>query len=151
MAFRFTTRLLSAKWVICCLLVAALPLLGCGDSGLPMVKVKGQVTFDGGPCPAVGSISFQPLEVAEGLPLRPGNATFDTDGYYSASSFGEGDGLVPGRYRIKVRCDSGTPNPASRTPWEDITYIAPGYKPGEIEVVEGAGAQTHDLDIPLKK
>lgn len=126
-------------------------MIGCGGNGVPVVPVSGQVTFDGGECPAAGFVSFQPIEVPDGLPRRAGSAKFGTDGKFIVTSFKDGDGLVPGEYRASVTCESGLPDPTSPTPWEDITYIAENYEPEEIVVEEGSSAIMLSLDVPRKQ
>src|SRR4051794_12495656 len=79
-------------------------LAGCGSSDLAIVPVNGTVTFAGGPPPAEGSITFTPTEVQEGLPHRPGRASFDKQGVFQVTSFKEHDGLIPGTYYANVTC-----------------------------------------------
>ena len=108
---------------------------GCGRGNrLPLVSVSGKVTFAGGPCPAAGNVTFTPIEVEPGLPRRPGSATFYTDGAFVVNSFQKGDGLVPGRYSVKITCDSGLPDPRSPDPWGDVSYVAKDYQPPELVV-----------------
>lgn len=136
-------------WSGCLLTLAACQ--GCGPSNASMVKVSGRVTFDGGGPPAVGSVSFQPIEPAAGFSRRPGRAIFDKDGYYEATSIREGDGLTPGKYKVVVSCNSGQPDPRSPTPWEDITYIALDYEPQTITVEQDDEDIELNIDLPLKK
>src|SRR6056297_2940471 len=76
---------------------------GCGNSNRPTtVPVRGMITVDGETPAYPGALFFAPLEVAEGYPKRGGRALFDTDGAFAATSFNEGDGLVPGTYRVRV-------------------------------------------------
>lgn len=133
------------------LAVVALAALGCGGNGLPVVPVRGTVTFDGGPCPAAGGLTFTPLEVAEGLPKRPGIASFGEDGTFIVTSFREGDGLVPGRYQVNVSCDSGLPNPSSPDPWGDVSYVAKDWQPPELVVDKGSGGMTVTYDVKKKQ
>lgn len=139
-----------ALFAISALLVLAC-VSGCGNRGNGMVYVSGKVTFDGAPPPAVGVITFQPLEAAEGFSRRPARASFGIDGAFEATSIHEGDGLVPGKYSVLVSCNSGQPDPKSPTPWEDITYISPKYEPETLSIEPGSDAVTLNLDLPLKK
>jgi hypothetical protein len=68
-----------------------------------MIPVHGKVTLAGGEWPKPGTVSFDPVEPAPGLPRRPGAGDFDTDGAYSVKN-GRYEGLIPGRYRIGVFC-----------------------------------------------
>lgn len=135
------------RFCVCMMLFGA---LGC-DRGLPMVPVSGVVTFDGGPCPAPGTIIFKPVEVQDGLPSRSGRAAFDTDGRFEVTSFDDGDGLLPGTYLAEVSCDKGLPNANSKTPWEDISLIAKEYEPETIVLESGASELVLTLDVPGKK
>jgi hypothetical protein len=137
------------QFVLVGLLAGAL--VGCGGSELPLVPVSGRITFNGGPCPKGGSILFVPGAGAgkEGLPNRPGRATFDVDGKFVATSYQEGDGLLPGRYQVNVECVNGVPGPT--TPWDSISYVPANYHPDELVVEEGQDAIVLKYDVPPKK
>lgn len=124
---------------------------GCGGHGLPIVPVRGVVTFDGGACPAPGTVTFTPIEVAEGLPSRPGMASFREDGVFAVTSFREGDGLLPGRYRVTIACDAGLPDPTSPDPWGDVSYVTKGYQPPEMMIAKGSQPLTVTYDVPKKE
>ncbi len=127
-------------------------LVGCGrDNGLQIVPVSGKVTFAGGPCPAAGTVTFTPLEVAAGLPRRPASGTFHEDGTFFVTSFKKGDGLIPGRYKVTVSCDSGLPDPRSPDPWGDVSYVAKGYEPPELVVEAGSDPIEVNYDVTPKK
>lgn len=118
---------------------------GCGESHLPpTVPVHGKVTFGGGPCPGPGNIRFAPLEVAEGLPSRPGRADFDSSGEYSARSYRANDGLVPGKYRVFLECWKVPP--ADGKP--GISFLPADYEPRELQVTRESESVTFDLDVP---
>lgn len=106
---RITIGLLTPA--LCCLVLAA----GCG-SGTEVVPVKGQITFGGGPWPKPGVVYFLPVSSAAGSSLRPAWAKFDTDGRFFATSFREGDGLVPGKYLASVECWEKPPSMSDPTP-----------------------------------
>jgi hypothetical protein len=124
---------------------------GCGSSGVTTVPVSGTVTFDGGPCPAQGNISFAPVEIAAGLPRRPGSASFGPDGQYAVTSFKPGDGLVPGRYRVQISCFNGVPDSRNPNGFRNASFIADDFAPPEFVVDSGSGPITKDFDVPLKK
>ena len=121
--------------------------IGCGTDRPDTVKASGTVTFDGGKPPAGGMIFFAPITVAEGFPRRPGRATFDTDGTFTVTSFSDGDGLVPGTYRVSVECWQ-TPPDAAGTP--GISYVADDFSPENVSIPVDEGRQTIDLDVPKK-
>ncbi|MFO0897139.1 MAG: hypothetical protein U0836_06870 [Pirellulales bacterium] len=79
-------------------------LSGCGRSSLEMVPVEGVVAFKAAQTPEAATVYFSPVEPAPGLPRRPGTGKLAADGSFKAASFKPGDGLVPGKYRIKVEC-----------------------------------------------
>lgn len=126
-------------------------LAGCGGSDLPLVKVSGKVTFDGGPPPKSGTIQFMQVRGTgiEGLPSRPATATFQTDGAYEVTSFQPGDGLLPGRYLVSVNCIDGAPD--ENRSYEDISLVATGWKPDKLEVEEGQSSITWNIEVPGKK
>jgi len=111
-----------------------------------MVPVQGKVTFDGGPPPAEGGIFFAPVEVAAGLPRRPGMARFGMDGQFTVTSFSGGDGLVPGTYRVNVECWKVPPT--METPGE--SYVADDYHPADVKVAPDAGSVDVPLDVRKK-
>lgn len=129
-------------------LLVALGICGCGGSNLTTtVPVSGRVTFDGGPCPAGGNIRFMPLEVAEGLPNRPGRADFDASGEFVARSFRDGDGLVPGRYRVIVECWKVAPVDGKA----GVSYITSSYAAPELVVNRESASLSYDLNVPKAK
>ena len=109
------------------------------------------MTFAGGPCPAPGNVTFTPIEVDAGLPRRPGSGLFKTDGQLVVSSFNEGDGLVPGRYKVTITCYSGLPDPRSKDPWGDVSYVPKTYQPPELLVKADGGPVEVSYNVPPKK
>jgi len=83
-----------------CLLIL---LAGCSDNGLEMVRVGGQVTFEGRELPKYCKVYFHPIEVPAGLPKRPAASRLGEDGRLSVTSWKKGDGLVPGTYEVKIQ------------------------------------------------
>jgi hypothetical protein len=116
-----------------------------------MVPVSGKVTFAGGPCPGIGNVGFTPIEVAAGLPRRPGSGRFAADGSFVVTSFNEGDGLLPGRYEVRVLCYSGLPDPRSPDPWGDVSYVPEDYRPPELVVAVDSDPIKVEYDVPPKK
>lgn len=132
--------------------LAVVVLTGCGSgSGLPTVPVSGTVTFDGGPCPTEGSVTFMPIEVAAGMPRRPGIGKFKADGKFVVTSFQEGDGLVPGRYGVGITCYEGLPDPKSKDPFGDINFVPGDYRPDDLVVDVDSDAIEVNFDVPPKK
>lgn len=122
-------------------------LAGCGPRGPETVPVHGRVTFEGGACPAAGTVYFTPVEAPAGLPLRPASGNFETDGTFTVSSFETSDGLVPGKYRVRVECwkqppgDDGTPG---------VAYVKAGYEAPDLVVEPGTrGPVKVEYDVPM--
>jgi len=141
----------SRVWTACSL--AVLATLGCGGDGVRMVPVSGTVTFDGGPCPAPGRVTFSPVETAEGAPSRPAFGAFEEDGAYKVMSFRPGDGLFPGRYVVNVSCvdASKISNPPSDESYRRASYVAEGFEPKELVVEPRGGAVVFDFDVPRRE
>ena len=135
------------------LLVAALCLAvsaGCGRSGPETVPVVGKVTLDGGAWPTAGRLYFNPLETAEGLPRRPGTADFDTDGRFTVSSWEQGDGLVPGKYKVGVECWKVQPTMGGPPA---VSYVAEPYQAAatsdKVVVIEPGSPEVElNWDVP---
>jgi hypothetical protein len=124
---------------------------GCSDSGLPVVPVSGTITFAGSPPPKSGTVTFTPISVDAGLPNRPGNAVFDTDGRFQVTSFKENDGLIPGTYHARVSCWMGTPNSSDPSSFDRLNYVPLGFEPSPIVVNADADDVKVTIDVPKKK
>jgi hypothetical protein len=125
-------------------------MIGCGSAQeFPLVPVSGIVTFAGGPCPKPGTIDFSPMTVEEGLPQRPGRARFSEDGYFEATSFEEGDGLVPGAYSVRITCWEQPPSENDPTSFERFNLV-PSTFHYEIVVEPDADAMEVNIDVPKK-
>ena len=135
------------------LLTGSMAWAGCGKgSDLPLVPVTGELTFDGNPPPAGGSINFMLVKGSgiSGLPDRPGRANFGTDGKFEVSSFKKGDGLLPGKYTANVICFVGTPSEADPSSYERLSRVPRDYHP-ELVVEEDGGPRHVKYDVPPKK
>ena len=135
----------------CALVISAavFPFVGCSD-GRGLVPVKGRITFDGAQPPKAGRLNFAPATAAEGYPRRPGQASFDSEGKFEATSYQPGDGLTPGTYRVNVICVEHDPAPVPGG-FEAVTYVAPGYQGQEVVVSAGSKPIELNFDVPLKK
>jgi hypothetical protein len=125
--------------------------VGCNSGNEGLVPVSGKVTFDGGPPPAAGFVTFMPIERVEGKAARPARAIFETDGSYQATSFQPGDGVYPGRYNVSVSCNKGAVDYSKPDPFNAVSYVPKDYKGQELVIEEGSDDVTLDLDVPLKK
>jgi hypothetical protein len=122
----FTNR--SAKY--CCgMLLALLPSLhGCGPTSPKCVPVTGTVTLDGEKVPGPGRIYFTVDPAGNAAVARPGTAEFDADGKYQAKSFVPGDGLMPGKYLLRVDCWQTPPNMDGKPV---VSFIPQKYQSGK--------------------
>jgi hypothetical protein len=125
--------------------------MGCGAEGESTIPVYGRITFDGGPCPAEGTIAFSPISVEEGVPRRPGTAEFKQDGKFQATSFRPGDGLLPGTYRALISCWTGEPSNKDPSSYERLNCVPRDYIPEEIVVDRSAEEIEITIDVPPKK
>lgn len=128
-----------------CLLLAS----GCAeDRGL--IPVSGKVTLDGKAMPGRGDLTFVPVEIAEGFPVRPAKAEFDVDGEYSAQSFTPGDGLYPGTYRVLVSCWEVAPTPDGPPAKSYISQRYQSRAESNLEVKVDAAAGSVEFPIDLE-
>lgn len=141
--------MLDRRMLIVVAIAACIALPGCENDPLKKVQVRGTVTFDGGPCPEAGRVTFSPIEIPEGLPKRPAVGGFQTDGTYEAMSFRPGDGLVPGKYKVAVACFdssklSGAPSDAE---YRNASYVSENFVPLDLVVEPGSSDITFDIDV----
>ncbi|MBN2294658.1 MAG: hypothetical protein JXM70_19675 [Pirellulales bacterium] len=123
---------------------------GCGPSRPEMVPTSGTVTIDGKAPLEPGTLYFHPIETAKGLPARPATATFDTSGRYTVKSFEEGDGLIPGRYKVSAECWEVPPNMAGRPVKSRIAgRFNSAVSSGLEEVVIESGSADRQIDFEL--
>jgi hypothetical protein len=83
-------------------LIGLLVCVGCSDPPFPVAPVQGIVTIDGAPM-LNGKIMFAPT--AQGGKLnsgRPGFGHIQSDGSYTLSTYGDGDGAVIGQHWVSV-------------------------------------------------
>lgn len=129
--------------------VLAAVLAGCAD-GPRCVPVSGRVTLDGGPVPGPGFVYFNTAATGEGGASRPGTAEFDAEGNYRATTFAAGDGLLPGRYVIRVDCWQTPPNMEGKPV---VSFLPTRYQDAArsgLELVVPADARPVRYDIELK-
>ncbi len=83
-------------WAFLCALLAG-PLVGCGDGNLPTYEVIGKVEFDDGTHPKFGDIEFYSHKHKVNA-----RGNIDRDGYFTVSTYEEGDGAVEGLHQIVI-------------------------------------------------
>ncbi len=140
--------MLRFTWILA---VVALVMGGCGPRRPETVGVRGRVLFDGQPPPGEGMVYFAPLEPAEGFPRRPGRAEFDAQGYFRATSFDGGDGLVPGHYRVGIDCWETLPRAEGPPAKSHVPnrYREPATSGLELVVEPGARSMTAEFDVQI--
>jgi hypothetical protein len=80
------------------LIVAVMP--GCGRKRQPTLPVEGKVVYQGKPL-TFGEVLFQP----DAGPVASGK--IQSDGTFRLSTYRNGDGAVPGVYRVEITCYEG--------------------------------------------
>jgi hypothetical protein len=124
---------------------------GCTRRGLPgTVPVEGRVTFDGGTCPAVGSIVFLPAadQPTTSPTPRAGWARFERDGRYRATTLVHGDGLLPGVYEVRVDCRATSEAPAGHHEMGGTSIVPASMSLPRLTIPQGGrGPLRHDIDV----
>jgi hypothetical protein len=79
---------------------------GCKKSGLEMVPIHGDVSFNGTPLQNVtqGIVRYSPKE--SGTAAREATGRIQPDGTFVLTTFKGGDGVVAGEYNITVTANS---------------------------------------------
>jgi hypothetical protein len=129
-------------------LLALLP--GCSSN--KCVPVAGAVTMDGGAVPGPGYIYFAAEAASKEGPMRPGTAEFDALGKYRATTFAPGDGLLPGKYLLRVDCWKTPPNMEGKPV---VTYLPQRYQDAArsglaLAVEPGSAPITFNIDLQSK-
>lgn len=127
---RFAFGRASAAFVrntACC--IATITFLGCGSDGL--VPVSGQVTLDGTPVSS-GRVEFYP-EVG-----RPASGAIGSDGRYSLTTDGAGEGVEPGKYAVTITArEAANQVPKYKSMEDEMNgVINPEWKPSKSDGVE---------------
>lgn len=135
--------------VVFALLVLA---AGCGKGDPAPIPVSGKVTLDGGKVPGPGFIYFTTDGSGKVVTSRPGTAEFDAEGNYRAKTFADGDGLLPGRYQLRVDCWKTAPNMDGKPV---VSFLPPRYQNAaesklELTVEPDAKPITHNIDLSSK-
>ena len=86
--------------------------------------------------------------------MRPAVGRFDTDGRFRAETFKPDDGLMPGRYQVRIDCWKVPPYGGPESP--PVSYLPKKYTRAatsglELVIEPGAAAQRFDIDIPAPR
>jgi predicted small lipoprotein YifL len=119
-------------------LLTVFPLLcGCGSDRPAVVPVSGQVLIDGQPV-ADATLQFVPTG------SRPARATTDAQGRFTATTFDDGDGCVPGTHKVVVVAISHP------SPTEEVLSVPEKYMDlATTDVTVSIDQPTDDLKIEL--
>ena len=90
---------------------------GCGGDQLPVAPAEGKVLLDGKPL-EFGAVMLQP---EAGPPAR---GTISPDGSFTLSTYGNGDGAIIGKHRVRITC---------------FESQRPGYEPDTSQGEPGVG------------
>jgi hypothetical protein len=115
---------------------------GCTTGEFPTAPVRGRVICEGKPVPHV-MVFFEPLQTAKVMG-RSGFAVADENGNFVLSSYGEKDGAVIGKHRVRV----GPPHP------EDFpNYKCACYLNSEVDLLEEVEVKKgkNEFELVLKK
>ena len=117
---------------------------GCGGSGV--VPVKGKVVFSGRETPEVCRLTFVPLdEPADGGTIRPSGATMQADGSYRMTPYLGVEGLLPGRYAVRVSYFDLKPG---GNPDREADWIEHKFEGDELVIEPGSRSVEYDVEVP---
>jgi hypothetical protein len=119
--------------------------LGCGSAGdFPTALVSGRVVCEGSPVPHV-MVFFEPLQGEKSsLVGKQGFAFADAEGNFQLSTYGEQDGAVVGRHRVRV----GPPHPEDHPKYQCPCILDSERDVMEVEVKKG---EKNEFELVLKK
>ncbi len=120
-------------------------LIGCGAEGdFPTVPTTGRVVCEGQPVPLV-MVFFEPLQSGKAaLVGKQGIANAEADGTFKVSTYGDNDGAVVGRHRVRVGPPRGGPPPGFKCD----CVLNSEVDVMEVEVKRG---EKNDFELVLKK
>jgi hypothetical protein len=126
------------------LVLASILVAGCGPGGdFPTAPTRGRVVCEGKAVPHV-MVFFEPLETGKSaLVGRSGFAIAKEDGTFELSSYGDKDGAVIGRHRVRV----GPPHPEDYPGYKCDCYLNSEVDLMEVDVKPGK----NEFELVLKK
>jgi hypothetical protein len=128
-----------------CLLFVATSFSGCGPTGdFPTAATTGKVICEGQPVPFV-TVFFEPLQNGkQALVGRQGIANAEADGTFTVSTYGDNDGAVVGRHRVRV----GPPRGGAPEGFQCNCVLNSEVDVTEVEIKPG---QKNEFELVLKK
>jgi hypothetical protein len=119
--------------------------VGCGGEGdFPTAAASGRVMCEGQAVPHV-MVFFEPLQTGKAaLVGKQGFAIADANGQFTISTYGDKDGAVVGRHRVRV----GPPHSEDHPGFKCVCVLNPEVDVAEVEVKEG---EKNEFELVLKK
>lgn len=135
------------RWIQSFVVMATVALVaGCGggSDAKPVGKVSGKVTSGGAPVTA-GELLFSPIGGPKNpAPGKAGRAVIKSDGTYTVSTYGEGDGAVVGQHNVAFMAPPPETDEHGQVKGEPKFA---GLKPATATVEVKSGANTVDIDL----
>ena len=126
-------------------LTALIGLAGCSSGDFPVAATRGQVICEGRPVPRA-RVFFEPLETGKSAIVgKQGLATADAEGKFVISTYGENDGAVIGKHRVRVDRPF---DPDEKPPFKCPCVLNAEVNVMEVEVKKG---ETNEFEVVLKK
>lgn len=130
-------RFRSPTWFGLLLAAVIVTTVGCGDGRPSRVPVSGQVLIDGQPLTHGYVRLVHPTS-------RPSTGKIDSEGRFTLSCFGQGDGAIPGIHQVAI--DAKKPLGDDRIEWHAPKKYAKAATSGiEVEITKA----TDDLTINI--
>jgi hypothetical protein len=91
------------QWILAFCVLICVFVAGCGGPSNPATApAGGTIVYNGAPVEGA-MVSFQPQDTP-----RPATGTTDAQGEFTLSTYGQGDGAIPGNYNVIVTKTSGS-------------------------------------------
>lgn len=131
--------------VILLVLLIAAGMVGCSGDSLGTVPVTGKVAFAGRERPKVCRLFFEPDQA--GGAVRTSVTDVAADGSYQVKAYQQSNGLIPGKYRVRVSYFDLKPggNSAIESDWVQQKHDA-----GDLVVDAGSSGVEHNIEVPKK-
>lgn len=134
------------EWMLASIVLLTIAVAGCGGNDISTKRVKGTITFKGGQPPKEGGVLFTPIERTAELPMREARGNMNADGTFTLTTFKEGDGVLPGKYRVKITCWREAPTLATSV---TANYVPPDFIPEVVIGVDDAEPVAVVIDVPI--
>lgn len=104
--------------------LALLICMGCGSDQLRVYPVSGKISFDGKPMEGGGSIALIPTDGQNG---KTAGGIIDEEGNYTLSTYADGDGSIPGKFRViitQTAVEEPEATPDGQAPRESVPFLS---------------------------